>query len=153
MEIISYFEKGEPESIASQIRNSDWSGAASLSRLLDSGTFFEKLGKKSRLLVLMDEGQMAAFCTLAEKDDVPDTELTPWIGYVFTDPKYRGKGCAPELIEFAEKQALEDGYENIYISTGHEGLYEKYGYDFYGFLKNKHNQDSRIYQKKLHKEN
>lgn len=153
MEIIDYFQQGEPAGILSQIQSAPWSGAASLFRLLDSGTFFEKLGPSSRLLVLMDGDQMAAFCTLAERDDIPDTELRPWIGYVYTSPQYRGRHCAGQLISSAESLAAAQGYPSVHISTGHKGLYEKYGYGLYKILKNKHGEDSRVYCKNLETRN
>lgn len=149
MKLISYFEQKDQKPYFEQICTAGWSGAASLAGLLESGTFFEKLGDDSSLLILEDEGRIAAFCTLAEHDDVPDTDLGPWIGYVFTDPDYRGQHLAGRLMETAERRAAGEGKEAIYISTGHEGLYEKYGYDLFCHLPNKHGVSSRIYRKKL----
>ena len=54
--------------------------------------------------------------------------LTPWIGFVFTEPVYRGHRYAGQLLTHAEKCAHKLGYSKIYICTDHVGLYEKYGY-------------------------
>ena len=44
-------------------------------------------------------------------------------------------------------EAAEDGMEYVYISTNHEGLYEKYGYAFYQMMKDIGGEDSRVYRK------
>ena len=42
-----------------------------------------------------------------------------------------------------------DGINSIYISTNHNGLYEKYGYEFFGMMKDVHGEDSRVYVRYL----
>ena len=42
-----------------------------------------------------------------------------------------------------------DGINSIYISTNHNGLYEKYGYEFFGMMKDVHGADSRVYVRYL----
>ncbi len=79
------------------------------------------------MLLLIDDSKLLSFCTYAEQDDVWDTGLTPWGGFVYTFPKYRGKRYMGKLLEFAYMLAKEDGHRHIYISTGETGLYEKYG--------------------------
>ena len=49
----------------------------------------------------------------------------------------------------AEVLAAEDGMEYVYISTNHEGLYEKYGYGFYQMMKDISGEDSRVYRKSV----
>ncbi|WP_304684204.1 GNAT family N-acetyltransferase [Ileibacterium valens] len=149
MIVVEFFSMNQPTEILEQIKDADWSGAKSLSRLLEEGSFHDRLGENARLLLLMEDEELAAFCTFADHDDVPDTNLAPWIGYVYTSEKFRGKRCAGQLIEAAERMAREDNDEYVYISTGHRGLYEKYGYELFTTLKNKHGQDSGIYRKKI----
>lgn len=37
---------------------------------------------------------VAGFCTFTEKDELPEKyAFTPFIGFVFVDEPYRGKGC------------------------------------------------------------
>lgn len=42
-----------------------------------------------------------------------------------------------------------NGMSNIYISTNHYGLYEKYGYEFFKTMKDMGGEDSRVYVKHL----
>ena len=41
-----------------------------------------------------------------------------------------GRRYAGKLLDWCERMAINTGKENIYISTDHIGLYEKYGYEF-----------------------
>lgn len=41
-------------------------------------------GKSTKVLMLVEEQTLISFCTLAEQDEVRDTSLTPWIGFVYT---------------------------------------------------------------------
>lgn len=49
----------------------------------------KEMGEKSRVMLLVDGDDLISFCTYAEKDDIQPTELTPWIGFVYTFPQYR----------------------------------------------------------------
>ena len=109
----------------------------------------ELVGGNSRVLMLVDGENLISFCTLAKLDDVQPTDLTPWIGFVYTYPEYRGKRLAGELLTFAEKLAKQDGATDVYISTNHIGLYEKYGYEFFTEAKDVEGEDTRVYRKKL----
>lgn len=55
--------------------------------MLKESKFFEMVGEKSRVMLLVDEDDLISFCTYAEKDDIQPTELTPWIGL------YEKYGC------------------------------------------------------------
>jgi GNAT superfamily N-acetyltransferase len=98
-------------------------------------------GKDSR--VFIPEDNRALF---SDMDDIPDTDLTPWMGFVYTFPDYRGRRLTGKLISRVREKAREDGFDNVYISTGETGLYEKYGASFYTTLKDRNGADSRIYR-------
>ena len=99
--------------------------------------------------MLVEGEALIAFCTLAPKDDIQPTDLTPWIGFVYTFPNHRGHRYAGMLLDYAESIATVMEKEYIYISTGHTGLYEKYGYEFYKMEKDIEGEDSRVYRKNL----
>lgn len=46
-----------------------------------------------------------------------------------------------------ERIARSEGVEKIYISTNHKGLYEKYGCEFYKYMKDIDGEESRAYTK------
>ena len=120
-----------------------------LYRLLTSGKLRSVCGERTLLLLLTDDQELIAFCTLAEYDDIQPTALTPWIGFVYTFPQYRGCRYAGKMLREAERIASNQSAQYVYISTGATGLYEKYGYDFLEIQKDISGEDSRVYRKIL----
>ncbi len=114
--------------------------------LLNKNELKELCGETTKVFLLTDNRQLVSLCTLADVDDVRDTGLNPWIGFVYTFPQYRGHRYMGILLEFAYITAQSDGARHIYISTGETGLYEKYGYSFYQIMKDMHGEDSRVYR-------
>lgn len=128
MEIINYFESTKQADLMQSIGACDWGAAKFLTELLQKDTFHETLGNWGHLFMLMDGENLISFATLTGQDAVRDEALTPWIGFVFTQPQYRGHHYAGLLLNHAETCAAGLGYQKIYIATDHVGLYEKYGY-------------------------
>lgn len=149
MQVIELFESKNKEYWLSQIAQSDWGAGQYLAYLLKENKFLELVGEKSRVLMLIEGEELLSFCTLAEMDDVQPTDLTPWIGWIYTFPAYRGKRLAGELLAHAEALAKLDGATYTHISTNHIGLYEKYGYEFFTIAKDVEGEDTRVYRKKL----
>ena len=130
MKIINFFEEKNQETLIKKIEQCDWTAAKFLASLLEKGTFNETLGGWGQLLMLMDGEDLVSFATLAGQDAVRDEALTPWIGFVFTQPQYRGHRYAGKILARAEETAAAMGYKKIYVGTDHIGLYEKYGYTY-----------------------
>lgn len=149
MQVIELFESKNKEYWLSQLAQSDWGAGQYLAYLLKENKFLELVGEKSRVLMLIEGEELLSFCTLAEMDDVQPTDLTPWIGWIYTFPAYRGKRLAGELLAHAEALAKLDGATYTHISTNHIGLYEKYGYEFFTIAKDVEGEDTRVYRKKL----
>lgn len=149
MTFIEYFAAENKEHWLSQMDECDWNAAHYLSYLLRENKFFGLIGEPSRVLMLVDGKKLVSFCTLAKYDDVQPTNLTPWIGWIYTFPEYRGKHSAKKLIEYAESLAKADGAEYTHISTNHIGLYEKYGYEFFAEMNDVEGEPTRIYRKKI----
>ena len=99
--------------------------------------------------MLTEGDELISFCTLAEKDDIQPTELTPWIGFVYTFPQHRGHRYSGGLLSHAEEKARVQGADRVHISTNHNGLYEKFGYEFFCMMKDIDGEDSRVYIKEL----
>ena len=146
MEILSYFETKNPAWWLKKIGESDWTGGQYLYDLLREGKFHDLTGTSSQLLLLVDGSSLASFCTYAERDDIPDSDLTPWMGFVYTFPAYRGRRLTGKLIRRVKELARADGKDAVYIATDHVGLYEKYGAVFLTEAKDARGGDSRIYQ-------
>lgn len=149
MRIIEYFTTEEKEHWLQEIKKSDWGAGQFLYDLLKENRLQEAVGQNALVPMLVDGDRLVAFCTFAPLDDIQPTEMTPWIGFVYTFPEYRGHRYAGMLLDYAESIATIMGKEYIYISTGHTGLYEKYGYTFYKMEKDIDGEDSRVYRKEL----
>ena len=149
MKVIDYFDSDRKEHWLHEIKRGDWGAARYLYELLSAGSFFEATGEKSKVLMLTDGDELISFCTYAEKDDIQPTELTPWIGFVYTFPEFRGHSYVGLLFDEVERIAKEDGVSEVYISTNHTGLYEKYGCEFMTEMKDVNGEPSRVYVKKI----
>lgn len=149
MKIIEYYSSNNQEYWLSKIKCSDWSAGKFLYELLKQDKLKELVGNNVKVLLLTDELELISFCTLSDIDDIETTELMPWIGFVYTFPLYRGHRYMGKLINYALDLAKSNGYSNVYISTDQEGIYEKYGFNFLKIMKDRHDEDSRVYVKAL----
>ena len=149
MKFIEYFASENKKHWISKIEGCDWDAGKYLAHLLQNDKLDGLVGEGSRVLMLTDGDELVSFCTLAKYDDVQPTELTPWSGWIYTFPAYRGKRFAGRLLEYAEDLARDDGADALYISTNHNGLYEKYGYEFLKYEKDVEGEDTKVYVKRL----
>lgn len=149
MEIKEFYSVEDKEYWLDQMKKSDWAAGQFLHELLSNNELKKLCGETTKVFLLTDGEQLISFCTLAELDDIRDTDIGPWIGFVYTFPQYRGHRYMGILLDFAYEAAKENGAGQIYISTGETGLYEKYGYSFYQMMKDMHGEDSRVYKKEI----
>lgn len=145
MDIFAYSSCEEKEKWLSQIKAQDWTAAGFLFSLLSENRFYETLGATAELYIMADGDRLVSFGTLAPKDEIDDDSLKPWIGFVYTAPGYRGKRHSGVLIAHLCEAARTQGYDKVYLSTDHIGLYEKYGFIHMENRKTVWGEDSRIY--------
>lgn len=126
----------------SYLKKCDWKAAGVLAGLIESGNFFDP---DDEILFLMDGNNIVSFLTLAHQDCINDDSLMPWIGFVYTDKRYRGRRSSELLIRHALNIAKSRGYAKVYLATDHIGLYEKYGFEYLENRKDIHGEDSRVY--------
>ena len=146
MDILDLERTVKPEWWLKQIADCDWAAGPYLYTLLKEDRFHALCGETARVLLLVDGTKLASFCTYAEQDDIPDTDLTPWMGFVYTHPDYRGRRLMGKLICRAKELARDHRYDALYISTGETGLYEKYGAEYITNKTDRRGGDSRIYR-------
>ncbi len=149
MEVISFFESSRQAHWLEQLRACDWGAGEFLHELLTQGTFFDAVGQGSRVLMLTDCDALVSFCTYARWDDIQPTELTPWVGFIYTFPEYRGHRCAGLLLEEVGRLARAEGVSEVYISTNAVGLYEKYGFAYLTQMDDMDGNPSRVYVKRI----
>ena len=149
MQVSNFFEIDNKEHWINEIERSDWRAGAFLGRLLRNDEFFDAVGKDSRVLLLTEGDELVSYCTFAEKDDIQPTDLTPWVGFVYTFPEHRGHRYAGLLFDEVERLAKEQQVTEVYLSTNHIGLYEKYGWEFFDMMDDMDGEPSRVYVKKI----
>lgn len=149
MEVISFYESDRQYHWLEEIKRSDWKPGAFLYELLSQETFFDTVGDSSKVLLLIDGDELISYCTYAQKDDIQPTELTPWMGFVYTFPEHRGHRYVGLLFKEIERLAQEEQVSQVYISTNHSGLYEKYGCEFLTEMNDLDGNPSRVYVKKI----
>lgn len=149
MKIIDFCSFPDRGRWLSKLRLCDWRAGPYLCHLIDSGSFFEVLGESSKLLLLTEGEELLSFCALTERDRA-DTPLTPWIGFVYTYPEARGRRLMGNLIAECRRLASERGFDTLYLTTDHIGLYEKYGFEFLCTVKEHSGEDTRIYKISTH---
>lgn len=149
MKVIEFFSSDRQEHWLSEIGKSDWKAGQFLYDLLKKGELQNIAGQNVKLLLLTDGDELVSFCTYAEKDDIQPTDLSPWIGFVYTFPNRRGQHFVGLLFEEIAKIAESENTAQVYISTNHVGLYEKYGCSFYKMMTDIGGEPSRVYIKKF----
>lgn len=147
MKIIEYFNSDRQAHWLSRIKKSDWRAGQYLYKLLDEGKLQDAVGENAKVLLLTEGDELISFCTYTEKDDIQPTELTPWIGFVYTFPQYRGHRHIGKLFSEIEGIAKSENVHELYISTDHTGLYEKYGFTFFQTMTDIGGGLSRVYRK------
>lgn len=149
MKVINFFESDRKEHWLDELKRSDWGAAQFLHGLLSKGTFFDAVGNASRVLMLVDGDELISFCTFAEKDDIQPTDLTPWVGFVYTFPEHRGHRYVGLLFDEIKRIAKDENVSEVYISTDHVGLYEKYGCEYRTQMNDIGGKPSNVYVKKI----
>ena len=84
MEIKEYFSTKYQAHWLEEIRQSDWSAGQFLYELLSKNEIHEFCGNHVRLFLLTEGKKLVSFCTLSDIDDIKNTDLGPWIGFVYT---------------------------------------------------------------------
>ncbi len=149
MQVSNFFENDNKEHWINEIERSDWRAGPFLGRLLRNDEFFDAVGEDSRVLLLSEGDELISYCTFAEKDDIQPTDLTPWVGFVYTFPEHRGHRYAGLLFDEVERLAKERQIAEVYLSTNHIGLYEKYGWEFFDMMDDMDGEPSRVYVKRI----
>lgn len=103
-----------------------------------------------QFFLLLKDGEIIGCSALITNDFISRHDLYPWMACLFVDEKERGQEYGKLLMEYAEEAAKKAGFAAIYLTTDHDGYYEKYGWirieDGIDLFSCK---TTRIYEKKL----
>ena len=145
---ISVMTYGHPlwDKTISFAENCSWKAGSNLAKMMRNKEFSEA----GRVLIAIEDDEIIGYCTFAMKDELPDdAEYTPFVGFVFVDEESRGKRASERMISAASDYARSIGYEKIYIMSGEQGLYEKFGFVKIGDFKTVYGTEDQLFQKTL----
>ena len=77
------------------------------------------------------------------------TIARPFIGYVYVGERFRGRRLSERMICVAEDRARAAGFTCMYIRSGEEGLYEKFGYEPCGVGRDRHGEVETVFSREL----
>ena len=99
---------------------------------------------------LMFKGDKIIGCYgLIVNDFISRQDIWPWICALYIDENERGKSLGSKLLHHGRIEAAKLGFNAVYLCTGHEGYYEKYGWKYIGTGYNLGEEEpARIYQAK-----
>jgi len=78
--------------------------------------------------LLLKNNEIIGCSALITNDFISRHDLYPWIACLFVDAKERGQEYGNLLMEHAGKEAKNMGFSIVYLTTDHDGYYEKYGW-------------------------
>lgn len=117
------------ESTAAFAEKCSWRAGKYLAELMRKDFFKDW----ERVFAAFEYEEPVGFCTLTEKDELdPKYPYSPLIGFVFVDEAHRGKRISEQIIKTVLGYAKSIGYDKVYIMSGENGLYEKYGFSCMG---------------------
>ena len=135
VEIIEYFDSDNKDNWIRQIERGSWEAAKYLGRLLRENTLRDLCGPSTRLFMITENEKLYSFCTLAEQDEINAPEMSPWIGFIFTFPDYRGKHYMTMLVNYVCDVARSCGAREVFSSPPYDAaeLYEKLGFTMFDY--------------------
>lgn len=82
--------------------------------------------------LLLDKDVIIGCCGLVTNDFISRMDLCPWVCALYVEEDRRGRGYAGMLLEHCRRDTETYGFRSLYLYTGLEGFYEKYGYAYIG---------------------
>jgi len=80
--------------------------------------------------VALDRNEIIAGLGVIENDFHNRKDLAPNVCAVYVEEKYRCRGIAGDLLEYACKDMKDQGMDTLYLVTDHTSFYERYGWRY-----------------------
>ena len=78
----------------------------------------------------LSDGQITGGLGVVENDFHDRKDLAPNVCAVYTEEAYRKNGIAGQLLGMAVEDMRDKGITTLYLVTGLDGVYERYGWKF-----------------------
>ena len=78
--------------------------------------------------MLLKDNETIGCSALITNDFISRHDLYPWVACLFVEKKERGHEYGKLLLEHAEQEAKNMCFSAVYLTTDHDGYYEKYGW-------------------------
>lgn len=102
-----------------------------------------------RFYLLLKNEKIIGCCCLVTNDFISRHDLIPWLAGIYIEKNERGKQLGNLLMKHAEGDAKKIGYSQIFLTTDHDGYYEKYGWHRIEDGYELDGESTRIYKKDL----
>lgn len=98
--------------------------------------------------VALEDEKIIAGAGVIENDFHNRPDLTPNICALYVEEDFRGQRLSEKILSEIEKYLSSKGISKVYLITDHEGLYERYGWEFVTLVQEVDtNEDIRLYGK------
>lgn len=81
-----------------------------------------------RFYLMLKDGKPVGCYGLVTNDFISRHDLYPWFAALYIDEAERGQALGSRLLEHAAIEAGKAGFATVYLTTDHDGYYEKYGW-------------------------
>jgi len=82
-----------------------------------------------RFFLLCDDLRIIGCGALLISDFTSRHDLWPWYACHYIEAEYRGHALGALLLTHGIRLAKDAGFKHVYLSTDHDGYYEKYGWE------------------------
>ena len=84
-----------------------------------------------QLFAAVDEERLFGVFAVSMSDDlITRCDVYPWLANVYVDESLRGQGVGRFLLSNLDAVMSELGLPELFLYTKHNGLYEKFGFEF-----------------------
>jgi N-acetylglutamate synthase-like GNAT family acetyltransferase len=151
MKVISIREQNEYCAKAIKYFQKHWASESSM--MVYEDCIKHSLAKNETLpqwYLLIDENENIIGCAgLITNDFISRMDLYPWLCALFIEEEHRGNGYPKLIFDKAMLDTKNAGFKSLYLCTGHNGYYEKYGFNYIGIGYHPWGEDSRIYKRRV----
>lgn len=108
--------------------HSKWGNSHNHRFYVDAIRHSAKPGQLPKFFLMLKHQQVVGCYGLITNDFISRCDLWPWLACLYIEESERGQRLSQRFFVHAAEQALAMGYTQLYLTTDHDGLYEKSGW-------------------------